>query len=80
MGRSNHICVAYRKLNKVAAADLEPMTTAVDLFLRLGKSKYFPKIDLSAGIDRFQSLKQILRRLFSRHVIVSTIFQACHLG
>ena len=46
---SDCICVDYRKLNKLTVADPEPMTTAEDLFQRLGKSKYYSKIDLSKG-------------------------------
>ena len=38
-----------RKLNKLTVADSEPMTTAEDLFQRLGRSRYFSKIDLSKG-------------------------------
>ena len=44
---SDRICIDYRKLNKLTVADPEPMTTAEDLFQRLGKSKYYSKIDLS---------------------------------
>ena len=36
----DRICVDYRKLNKLTVADPEPMTTAEDLFQRLGKNKY----------------------------------------
>ena len=46
---SDRICVDYRKLNKLTVADLEPMITAEDSFQRLGKSKYYSKIDLSKG-------------------------------
>ena len=46
---SDRICVDYRKLNKLTVADPEPMITAEDLFQRLGKSKYYSKIDLSKG-------------------------------
>ena len=46
---SDRICVDYRKLNKLTVADPEPMTSAEDLFQRLGKSKYYSKIDLSKG-------------------------------
>ena len=46
---SDRICVDYRKLNKLTVADPEPATTAEDLFQRLGKSKYYSKIDLSKG-------------------------------
>ena len=44
---SDRIRVDYRKLNKLTVADPEPMTPAEDLFQRLGKSKYYSKIDLS---------------------------------
>ena len=47
--RPDRICVDYRKLNKLTVADPEPMTTAEDLFQRLGKSKYYSKMDLSKG-------------------------------
>ena len=46
---SDCICVDYRKLNKLTVADPEPMTTAEDLFQRLGKSKNYSMIDLSKG-------------------------------
>ena len=46
---SDRICVDYRKLNKLTIADPKPMITAEDLFQRLGKSKYYSKIDLSKG-------------------------------
>ena len=46
---SDRICVDYRKLNKLTVADPEPMITAESLFQRLGKSKYYSKIDLSKG-------------------------------
>ena len=46
---SDCICVDYWKLNKLTVADPEPMTTGENLFQRLGKSKYYSKIDLSKG-------------------------------
>ena len=46
---SDCICVDYRKLRKLTVVDPEPMITAEDLFQRLGKSKYYSKIDLSKG-------------------------------
>ena len=36
---SDRICVDYRKLNKLTVADLKFMTTAGDLFQRLGKKR-----------------------------------------
>ena len=41
------MCVNYRKLNLVTIAD--PMTTAEDLFGKLGKCQYHSTIDLSKG-------------------------------
>ena len=38
--KSNLVCLDYQKSNKLTVADPEPMTTAEDLFQRLGKSKY----------------------------------------
>ena len=46
---SDRLCVDYLKLNKLTEADTEPMTTAEDLFDRLGKTKYYFKMDLSKG-------------------------------
>ena len=46
---SNRVCVDYRELNKLTVADPEPIATAEDLFQRLGRSRYFSKIDLSKG-------------------------------
>ena len=46
---SNRICVDYRKLNRITVTDPEPMTTAEDLFEKLGQCQFFSKIDLSTG-------------------------------
>ena len=46
---SNRICVDYRKLNRITVTDPEPMTTADDLFQKLGQCQFFTKIDLSKG-------------------------------
>ena len=45
---SNRMCVDYRNLNLVTVADSAPMTTAEDLFGKLGKCQY-STIDLSKG-------------------------------
>ena len=44
---SNHICVDYRKLNKVTIVDPKPIKTLEDLFQQLGKLKFFLKINLN---------------------------------
>src|SRR5215469_6165258 len=46
---SMRVCADYRKLNKITLFDPEPMTTAEDLFTKMGTSKYFSKLDLSKG-------------------------------
>ena len=46
---SNRMCVDYRKLNLVTIADPAPMTTAEDLFGKLGKCQYYSTKDLSKG-------------------------------
>ena len=46
---SNRMCVDYQKLNLVSVADPAPMTTAEDLFGKLGKCQYYSTIDLSKG-------------------------------
>ena len=46
---SNRVCVDFRKLNKIAEVDPEPMTTAEDLFQRPSGKKYLSKIDLTKG-------------------------------
>ena len=42
-------CVDFRKINKITVFDPQPMPHPEDLFLQLGESKYFSKIDLSKG-------------------------------
>ena len=44
---SNRMCVDYRQLNLVMVADPAPMSTAEDLFGKLGKCQYYSTIDLS---------------------------------
>ena len=67
---SDRMCVDYRKLNKLTVADAEPMTAAEDLFQRLGKSKYYPKIDLSKGYWQIpvaeEDIKMTARTIFRR--------------
>ena len=41
--------VDYRKLNLVAVAGPAPVTTAKDLFGKLGKCQFYSTIDLSKG-------------------------------
>ena len=46
---SNRSCIDHQKLNLVMVADPAPMTTAEDLFGKLGKCQYYSTIDLSKG-------------------------------
>ena len=59
---SDHICVDYRKLNKLTITDPEPMITAEDLFQRLGKSKYYSKIDLSKGYWQIPVAEEVIEK------------------
>ncbi|KAL8586472.1 hypothetical protein ACOMHN_050067 [Nucella lapillus] len=42
-------CIDYRKLNKVLIFDAEPLPNVEQLFTKLGKARYFSKLDLSNG-------------------------------
>ena len=42
-------CVDYRNLNKVTVFDAEPIPNMDSLFVELGSSRYFTKIDLAKG-------------------------------
>ena len=46
---SNRVCLDFRKWNKITKVDPEPMTTAKDMFHRLGGMKYLSKTDLTKG-------------------------------
>ena len=46
---SNRVCGDFKKLNMIIKVDPEPMTTAEDLFRRLGDKKYLSMIDLTKG-------------------------------
>ena len=46
---SNRMCDDYRKLDLITVADSAPMTTAEDLFGKLGKCEYYSTIDPSQG-------------------------------
>ena len=52
----------YRKLNKLAVANLELMTTAEHLFQRLGNSKYYSKFDLSKGFWQIPVAKEYIEK------------------
>ncbi|XP_070179133.1 uncharacterized protein [Littorina saxatilis] len=42
-------CIDYRQLNRVTVFDGEPLPNVDELFSRLGRAKFFSKIDLSKG-------------------------------
>ena len=44
---SNRFCIDYRKLNRITVFDAEPIGNPDVIFTRLGKSKYFTKLDLA---------------------------------
>ena len=47
---SNQFCVDYRCLNAVTKFDAEPMGDTDSIISKLGREKYFTKIDMSKGI------------------------------
>ena len=46
---TNRICVDYRRLNRITIPDPEPITLMVELVQKLGKGRFFTKLDLSKG-------------------------------
>lgn len=46
---SNRFCCDYRKLNTVIVHDAEPIPDQEEIFAKLAKSTFFPKIDLTLG-------------------------------
>ena len=70
---SDHICVEYRKLNKLTIVNLEPMITK-DLFQRLGKASITPRLISARVTGKSQLRKRTLRRLHLYRPTVCTIF------
>ncbi|GFO27106.1 Zinc finger protein [Plakobranchus ocellatus] len=48
-GGTNHVCIDYRRLNKLTIFDPQPGTPPADIFQGMEKDQYFSKIDLSKG-------------------------------
>jgi hypothetical protein len=46
---SVRFCIDYRKLNDVVEFDPEPIPDIEQLFAKMGKAKYFSKLDLTKG-------------------------------
>ena len=59
---SNRMWVDYQKLNLVTVAGPAPMTTAVDLFGKLGKCQYYSTIDLSKGYWQIQGAEEDIHK------------------
>ena len=60
---STRMCVDCRKLNLVTVADPEPITTAEDLFGKLGKCQYYSTIDLSKGYWQIPVAKEDIYKI-----------------
>ena len=58
----NRMCIDYRKLNVVTVADPAPMTTAEDLFGKLGKCHYYSTINLSKGYWQIPVAEEDIRK------------------
>ena len=48
-GRTNCICADYGLLNRITIPDPEPITPMVELVQKLGKGRFFIRLDLSKG-------------------------------
>ena len=59
---SNRMCVDYRNLNLVTVEDPAPMSTAEDLFGKLGKCQYYSTIDLSKGYRQIPVAKEDIHK------------------
>jgi len=46
---TNLFCIDYRKLNKITVFDPEPIPNIEDIMSKVGKAKYFTKLDLTKG-------------------------------
>jgi len=46
---TNRFCVDYRRINKVTVFDAEPMGNPDEVFNKLGKGKFFSKMDMAKG-------------------------------
>lgn len=49
MDKSLRLCIDYRALNRVTIKNKYPIPLITDSFGRLGKAKYFTKVDLRSG-------------------------------
>ena len=46
---TNRFCIDYRRLNKITIFDPEPIPNIEDIMSKVGKAKYFTKLDLTRG-------------------------------
>ena len=46
---SNRFCIDYRKLNEITIFDAEPVPNVESIFAKIGRAKYFTKIDMTKG-------------------------------
>ena len=44
-----HCCLEFRNINKVTLFNVEPMPQPEDIFAKMSKDTYFPKLDFSKG-------------------------------
>lgn len=60
---SYRFCVDFRKLNRVALFDPEPIPNIDQLMAKVGKGKYFTKIDLAKGYWQIPVVEEERRKL-----------------
>ena len=56
------LCVDYRSLNRITRTFIWPMPRVQDIFVKLGKAKYFTTLDLTSGYHHIALGKDPLRK------------------
>ena len=59
---TKRICVDYRRPNRITIPDPEPITPMVELVQKLGKGRFFTKLDLSKGYWQIPVAEEDIRK------------------
>ena len=65
----------YRRLNKLAVFDPEPMPTSEHLFQKLNGDKYFTRVDLSKGYWQISIPEEDIPKIKESHEAIAWIGQ-----